>query len=46
MLSLSLQADIAGVPLSSLPVNDGYSLLPTLQGNSQDQPRFLPLSVF
>lgn len=38
---LATAADIAGVPLSSLPVNDGYSLLPTLQGNSQDQPRYI-----
>ena len=33
------QADIAGVSQSSLPLNDGYSLVPTLQGKAQDQPK-------
>ena len=33
------QADIAGIPLESLPENDGYSLLPTLIGQTQDQPK-------
>ena len=34
------QADIAGIPKGSLPINDGYSLLPTLEGKVQDQPRY------
>lgn len=38
---LATAADIAGLPQSTLPPNDGYSLLPTLQGNSQPQPRYV-----
>lgn len=35
-----LKADIANVDPSLLPTNlDGYSLVPTLQGKQQDQPK-------
>lgn len=38
-----MQADIAGVSQGNLPRNDGYSLVPTLQGETQDQPKSVPL---
>ena len=44
MKSLSLyyfQADIAGIPESFLPPNDGYSLVPTLKGKTQEQPKYV-----
>ena len=34
-----IQADIAGIPESTLPPNDGYSLVPTLEGKTQEQPK-------
>ena len=34
-----MQADIAGIPESTLPPNDGYSLVPTLEGKTQEQPK-------
>ena len=37
---LETAADIAGIQTSSLPANDGYSLVPTLKGMSQDQPQY------
>ena len=42
---LSMQADIAGIPLDSLPINDGYSLVPTLQGNTQTQPKLVHTTI-
>ena len=38
-LLLLMQADIAGIPESTLPPNDGYSLVPTLEGKEQEQPK-------
>lgn len=37
---LETAADIAGIPSSSLPANDGYSVVPTLKGMSQAQPLY------
>ena len=34
-------ADLAGIPASSLPTNDGYSFTPTLFGQKQAQPDFI-----
>lgn len=40
-----MQADIAGIAQGNLPRNDGYSLVPTLQGETQDQPKSVPPAI-
>ena len=40
------QAEIAEVPTTSLPdMLDGYSLVPTLKGHSQEQPEYVPSNI-
>jgi arylsulfatase A len=38
---MATAADIAGVSPALVPVNDGYSILPTLKGQTQAQPAFI-----